>query len=172
MKIIIYPDPHLRAMTKPVVRVNDEVRELVDNLAETMYTSNGIGLASTQVGASVRVSVIDVDYPRGSPNLLVLVNPEILAWEGKTVTEEGCLSFPDIREEIYRAERVKIRSLDRDGRAFELDADGLLSVALQHEIDHLDGLLIIDRISFLKKKQLLPRLRVKRRKSPNIHCEI
>jgi peptide deformylase len=162
LDIVTYPDALLRAKAEPVLRVDDEVRKLVDDMAETMYAASGIGLASNQIGVLKQVAVVDVDYPQSKPNLIALLNPEIIEQEGETTTEEGCLSFPDVREKITRNTRVKIRALGRDGQAFELEADGLLGVALQHEIDHLNGVLIIDRVSFLKKRLIHRQMKSKK----------
>jgi len=154
LDIIKYPDERLRAHAEPVSVVDEEIRKLVDDMAETMYAAPGIGLAANQVGVLKRIVVIDVDYPDSSPDLLVLINPEIVERQGKICWEEGCLSFPDVREDVERAERIKFRALDRDGRVFEKEAEGLLAVAVQHELDHLDGVLLIDHVSFLKKRMI------------------
>ncbi len=151
LNIVTYPSEHLRAESEYVTVFDDEVRKLIDDMAETMYAASGAGLAANQVGVQKRIAVIDVDYHRGEPNLIVIVNPEIGAREGEISTEEGCLSFPDVREEISRWARVVVVAQDRKGEEFQLEAEGFLGVALQHEIDHLDGLLIIDHISSLKK---------------------
>ena len=152
LEIVTYPDKRLRAKAETVVEVDEEICQLVDDMAETMYAASGIGLASNQVGVLKRVAVVDIGYLQGRSNLIVLINPEILEQNGEISTEEGCLSFPGISEEIGRAARVKVRALDRDGHPFELETKDLLSVTLQHEIDHLDGILIIDHVSFLKKR--------------------
>lgn len=152
LEIVTYPDDRLKTKALPVESVDDEVRRLVDEMAETMYTAPGIGLAANQVGVLKRIAVIDVDYPDGKPNLLVLINPEIVRREGEITWEEGCLSFPDVHEDVVRAAEIEVRALDRDGKAFSIEAGGLLAVAAQHEIDHLDGIVFIDHISFLKRK--------------------
>lgn len=152
LDIVVYPDEHLQTASEPVQEVNDQVRKLIDDMAETMYAAPGIGLAANQVGINQRVIVVDVEYTDAAPHLIAMVNPEIVARDGKIVWEEGCLSFPEIREEILRSERLKVKALDRNGEPFEVEADGLLAVALQHEMDHLDGVLLIDHVSFLKKR--------------------
>jgi peptide deformylase len=152
LEIVIYPDERLRAKAKPVAEVDEKIRRLVDDMAETMYAAPGVGLAANQVGVLKRVAVIDTDYSEGEPNLIVVVNPEIVEKRGEITWEEGCLSFPDIREDVLRAERVRVRALNREGKPFELEAQGFLAIALQHEIDHLDGVLLVDHVSFLKKR--------------------
>ena len=154
LEVLKYPDERLRTKAQPVDVVDDDVRRLIDQMAETMYAAPGIGLAANQVGVLQRVAVIDVSYPDGEPDLKVLVNPEIVERQGSIVWEEGCLSFPEVHEDINRSERVRVAALDRDGQPHEIEADGLLAVALQHEIDHLDGVLLIDHVSFLKKQMI------------------
>ena len=149
---LIYPDPRLREVADPVERVDDEVRSLVEDMAETMYDAPGVGLAATQVGVNKRVFIIDIADEDEPSNLQVFINPEILLREGTQSWKEGCLSFPDVSEEIKRAERVKVRALDVNGAEFELEADGLLAVAIQHENDHLDGVLMVDKVSPLKRR--------------------
>ncbi len=154
LEIIRYPDERLRTKAEPVAAVDDEIRRIVDDMAETMYAAPGIGLAGNQVGVLKRIAVIDVDYTDGSPNLIALINPEIVAREGDVTWEEGCLSFPDLHEDVVRAEQVRVRALNREGEQFEIEADGLLAVAMQHEIDHLDGVVFIDHLSFLKRQMI------------------
>ncbi len=154
LEIIRYPDERLRTMAEPVAEVDDEIRRIVDDMAETMYAAPGIGLAGNQVGVLKRIAVIDVDYTDGSPNLIVLINPEIVAREGNVTWEEGCLSLPDLHEDVVRAEQVRVRALNHEGEQFEIEADGLLAVATQHEIDHLDGVVLIDHLSFLKRQMI------------------
>lgn len=149
-----YPDPVLRAKTAPVTTIDDSLQKLIDDMVETMHAAPGVGLAANQVGVSLQVAVIDLgDREDGKPRqpLVVLINPEILSQEGSIVSEEGCLSLPDYTENVKRAKRVKVRAKDRKGQPFELEAEGLMAKALQHEIDHLNGLLFIDRLSPLKK---------------------
>ena len=154
-KILLYPE-HSDVLTTecdPVETVDDEIRQLVDDLAETMYDAPGIGLAAPQVGVTKRVTVIDTSGPdQAGDNLHVLINPEIVDQEGSQSREEGCLSFPGLYGEVVRSEWVKVRALDRDGEEYELEADGLLAVALQHEIDHLDGVLFLNRMTPLKRR--------------------
>ncbi|PZN32788.1 MAG: peptide deformylase, partial [Proteobacteria bacterium] len=142
LPILEFPDPRLRTRAQPVAEVDETVRRLIDDMFETMYAAPGIGLAATQVNVHRRVVVIDVSEDRSEP--LALVNPEILARDGVEETEEGCLSVPGYYEKVRRAETVRVRALDRNGERIEFDADGLLAVCIQHEIDHLDGKLFVD----------------------------
>jgi peptide deformylase len=158
LPILEYPDPRLREVAQPVETVTDETRKLVDDMAETMYGAPGCGLAATQVGVNQRVFVIDIATEDEPSNLLVFINAEILELDGTQTWNEGCLSFPGISEEIKRAERVRVRALNRDGQPFELEADGLLAVAIQHENDHLNGVLMIDKLSALKKRMMSRKL--------------
>jgi peptide deformylase len=157
-EILEYPDPRLREVAKPVAAVTDEIRTLIDDMAETMYAAPGCGLAATQLGIDKRIFVIDVASEDEPSELRAFINPEITATDGTQLWNEGCLSFPGVSEEIKRAERVKVRALDRDGKAFELEADGLLAVAIQHENDHLNGVLMIDKLSALKKRMMSRKL--------------
>jgi peptide deformylase len=150
--ILHYPDPRLRQKALPVERITPEIEKLIDDMAETMYAAPGVGLAATQIGETHRLFIIDVAAEDEPSNLIVFINPEILSTEGSEVGAEGCLSFPGVTEDIKRAQRVRVRALDRKGQAFELEADGLLAVAIQHENDHLDGTLMIDRVGVLKKR--------------------
>jgi len=152
LAILIYPDPRLRNRALPVEQVDDSVRQLAADMAETMYEAKGVGLAATQVGVDRRVVVIDCDPGGENSQLLTLINPEILDRQGASYEEEGCLSVPGYVAHVRRAERVKARWLDLDGRQQEIETDGLLAIALQHEIDHLDGRLFIDRLSPLKRE--------------------
>ncbi|ROR34253.1 peptide deformylase [Inmirania thermothiophila] len=163
LTILHFPDSRLRNRAEPVERVDDEVRRLVDDMFETMYDAPGIGLAATQVNVPRRVVVIDVSEARDQP--LCLINPEILAAEGEEVSEEGCLSVPGVYERVRRAARVRVRALDREGAPFELDAEGLLAVCIQHELDHLEGRLFIDRLSELKRERIRKRLEKLRRQT-------
>ncbi|HEY9448561.1 MAG TPA: peptide deformylase [Gemmatimonadaceae bacterium] len=150
LDIYVLGAPILRQETKPIEEITDEIRTLVDDLFETMYAANGVGLAAPQVGRSERIAVVDVDdHP------LVLINPEIVLVEGKQRGEEGCLSVPDIYVDVERARRVVVRALDRDGKPFEIDADEYLARCFQHEIDHLHGRLFIDYLSFVKRRAAL-----------------
>ncbi|MBI4681893.1 MAG: peptide deformylase [Nitrospirae bacterium] len=147
-----YPEKILRTKTEPVNEFNSELQKLVDDMIETMYAAPGVGLAANQVGILKQVAVIDVGSSEGKSSLIVLINPEIINEEGENNSEEGCLSIPDYTTIVKRAERVKVKGLDRDGKPIEIDADGLLAKALQHELDHLNGLLLIDRIGRIKKE--------------------
>lgn len=150
--ILHYPDPRLRQKALPVGDITPEILKLIDDMAETMYAAPGVGLAATQIGEPHRIFLVDVAGENEPSNLLVFINPEIVRQEGSQVGPEGCLSFPGVSEDIKRAERVRVRARGRDGATFELEADGLLAVAIQHEFDHLDGVLMIDRMGALKKR--------------------
>jgi peptide deformylase len=152
-EIVIWPDPVLKKPSTPVALVDDEVRQLIDDLAETMYAADGVGLAAPQVGISMRVVVIDTSPRQEGQKLLHLVNPEIVKTEGETVFSEGCLSVPGEAEEVERAAKVWVRAIGRDGEPFEVEGEGLLAIALQHEIDHLDGTLIRRRMKKLKEER-------------------
>jgi peptide deformylase len=160
--ICTYPDPVLRTKTARVDVIDDALNRLIDDMIETMHAAPGVGLAANQVGVSLQLAVIDLshveDEDRRHP-LLVLINPEFLSLEGSVTEEEGCLSIPEYTESVKRAAMVKVRALDRSGKIFELEAQGLLAKALQHEIDHLNGLLFIDRLSPLKKNIFKRRFR-------------
>ncbi len=156
LEILIFPDPRLRNRAKPVSAVDNRIQSLIDDLFETMYEAPGIGLAATQVGIPLRIAVIDVSEDQSQP--LCLINPEILTREGEETMEEGCLSVPGYRESVTRAERIRLRALDRTGKPFELAADDLLAVCIQHEIDHLDGKLFVDYLSALKRQRIRKKL--------------
>ena len=159
LKIVKYPEPVLSQPGEPVSEFDGELRKLAADMFETMYAAQGIGLAAPQVGVSKRVTVIDLSAGKDPAKKLVLVNPEITFSEGKQYEEEGCLSFPDIREKVVRAFKVKIRAQDEKGKWFEMEGDELLSRAFQHEIDHLDGMLFIFRMSALKRDLNLRKIR-------------
>ncbi len=161
LPILTFPNPRLRNKAQPVRGVDAGVRRLVDDMFETMYAAPGIGLAAIQVDVPLRVIVIDISDGHDSP--LCLINPEILEREGEEQMEEGCLSVPGFFEEVSRAERVRVRALDREGQPFEIDTDGLLAVCIQHEIDHLDGKLFVDYISSLKRQRIRRRLEKEQR---------
>jgi peptide deformylase len=150
--ILHYPDARLREPGKKVETISAEIRQLVDDMAETMYAAPGVGLAATQIGEAHRIFLVDIAGEDEPSNLHVFVNPEIVKREGDHVGPEGCLSFPGITEDIKRAAKVTVRALDREGKSFELTAEALLAVAIQHEHDHLDGTLMIDRMGMLKKR--------------------
>jgi peptide deformylase len=154
--ILCLPDPQLRAISEKVAVVDDDVRALMDDMLETMYAAPGIGLAAIQIGVAKRVLVIDLAKNGEAPAPRFFINPEILATsEEESVYDEGCLSLPDYYEDVTRPARVRVRYLDRDGQACEIEADGLLATCLQHEIDHLDGKLFIDHISRLKRERAI-----------------
>ena len=153
-EILKYPDPRLREVAKPVAAVTPEIQALVDDMAETMYESQGCGLAATQIGENHRIFVVDCAGEDEPSDFRVFINPEIVNAEGDQLWNEGCLSFPGVSEEIKRAERVRVRALDRSGKPFEIEADGLLAVAVQHELDHLNGVLMIDKLSALKRRMM------------------
>ena len=152
LEILQYPDPRLRTKAQPVATVDDEVRALIEALFETMYAAPGIGLAATQVNVHRRVIVIDVSPDQDQP--LCLINPEILETRGENYSEEGCLSVPDVFETVARAEFIRVRALRGDGAAQEFEADGLLAVCIQHELEHLDGKLFVDHLSELKRSRI------------------
>lgn len=156
LNIVHYPDPRLRRIAKPVAAVDGSVRQLVADMAETMYKAPGIGLAAIQVDVPKRVIVIDISESRDQ--LKVFVNPEILARDGQQVLEEGCLSVPGIYDEVERAAHVRVRALDADGQSFEMDAEGLLATCIQHEIDHLDGKVFVDYLSRMKQTRIQKKL--------------
>jgi peptide deformylase len=152
LPILEYPDPRLRIRAEPVTKVDADIRRFVEDLFETMYAAPGIGLAATQVNVHKRILVLDVSTDRTEP--YCLINPEILSSEGTTSAEEGCLSVPEFYDYVERAAKIKVRALGRDGKPFELDAEGLLAVCIQHEMDHLEGKLFVDYLSDLKRERL------------------
>jgi peptide deformylase len=161
LPILEYPDPRLRTLAKPVAAVDDDLRRLAKDMLETMYDAPGIGLAATQVDVHLRLLVADVSEARDDPH--VFINPEIVEKDGIEITEEGCLSVPGVYERVERAEHIRLRSLNLDGDEFEIEADGLLAVCIQHEIDHLDGKLFVDYLSDLKRTRIRKRLDKARR---------
>ncbi|MEQ1661633.1 MAG: peptide deformylase [Thiobacillus sp.] len=156
LDILHYPDPRLHTVAKPVQAVDARIQQLVSDMAETMYAAPGIGLAATQVNVHERVVVIDVSEDRSA--LRVFINPELIAQSGEAEGEEGCLSVPGIFDRVKRAERVTVRALDRNGMPFELMAEGLLAVCIQHEMDHLLGKVFVDYLSALKRNRIKTRL--------------
>lgn len=156
LTILEYPDPRLRTKAQPVAAVDDRIRQLIDDMFETMYAAPGIGLAATQVDVHERVVTIDISEDGSEP--LALINPEIVAKDGIEKTQEGCLSVPGIFENVERADWIKLAYLDRDGQPQSLEADGLLAVCIQHECDHLDGKLFVDYLSSLKRNRARKRL--------------
>ena len=161
LKILEFPDPRLRTKAAPVELVDDALRTLIDDMFDTMYDAPGIGLAATQVDVHQRLLVTDVSPDKSEP--YVLINPEIIEKDGVTVTDEGCLSVPGYFEEVERAEHIRVRFLDRDGKEQEMEADGLLAVCIQHEMDHLDGKLFVDYLSETKRLRIRKKLEKERR---------
>lgn len=168
LDILEFPDPRLRTHAARVTQVDDALRRLIADMFETMYAAPGIGLAAPQVNVHKQLLVIDLSEDRSQPH--VFVNPEILAREGDTETEEGCLSVPGIYERVHRAQRITVRAMDRNGVAFEMNAEGLLAVCIQHEMDHLNGKLFVDYLSDLKRTRIRTKLE-KERKHPNASRE-
>lgn len=156
LKIVEFPDPQLTLLAQPVVHVDKDLRRLADDMAETMYDAPGIGLAAPQVAAARRLIVVDVSENRNE--LMTLINPEILASSGEEEMKEGCLSVPGVLETVRRAERVTVRAQTMQGSTVELEADGLLAVCLQHEIDHLNGTIFVDHLSRLKQNMIRRKL--------------
>jgi peptide deformylase len=159
LKIVKYPEPVLSQPGEPVTEFDAKLAKLAEDMFETMYASQGIGLAAPQVAVSKRLTVIDLSLGKDPAQKLILVNPEVIFREGKQYEEEGCLSFPDIREKVVRAAKVRIRAQDLKGKWFEMDGEELLSRAFQHEIDHLDGMLFVFRMSALKRDINLRKIR-------------
>jgi peptide deformylase len=159
LKIVKYPEPVLSQPGEPVTEFNDELRRLVADMFETTYANQGIGLAAPQVGVSKRVTTIDLSMGKEPDDKLVFINPEIISSDGKLYEEEGCLSFPDIREKVVRAARVRVRAQDEHGKWFEMDGDDLMARCMQHEVDHLDGILFLFRMSALKRNLNLRKIR-------------
>jgi peptide deformylase len=151
LEILKYPDPRLSKIARPVENINDDIVQLINDMLETMYAAPGVGLAANQVGALYRIVVLDVDHENPQKKVYKLINPTIVRSEGEILWEEGCLSVVDFTAEVRRAARVEVAALDDHGKETKIEAEGLLAVALQHEIDHLDGKLFIDRISRLKR---------------------
>lgn len=164
LPILEFPDPRLRTRAQPVTEVDAALRKLIDDMLETMYAAPGIGLAATQVNVHKRLLVIDISEKHNEP--LALINPEIIMRDGVEETEEGCLSVPGIYDKVRRAEKIRVRALDRNGKQIELDADGLLAVCIQHEMDHLEGKLFVDYLSDLKRTRIRKKLEKERREAP------
>ena len=158
-EIVIWPDPILKERALPVDRVDDDVRRLLDDMAETMYAADGVGLAAPQIAVKKRVIVIDASPRQEGQKLVHLVNPEIIRTEGQLTYTEGCLSIPGEAEDVERAAKVWVRALDYAGKEFELEADGLLAIALQHETDHLEGTMFVDHLSSLKRELIRRRMK-------------
>ena len=162
LTILRYPDPRLHTVAKPVAEVDDRIRALIGDMAETMYAAPGIGLAATQVDVHLRVIVIDVSEARDQ--LTVLLNPELLMAEGIQECEEGCLSVPGVYEIVRRAQKVKVRALGLDGRPYEFEAEGLLALCIQHEMDHLEGKVFVEYLSRLKQTRIRAKLQKQQRR--------
>ena len=161
LPIIEFPDPRLRTVARPVKEVDTRIRQLIDDMFETMYEAPGIGLAATQVDVHERLLVLDVSEDKSYP--MVFINPEIVESEGSQVYQEGCLSVPGIYADVKRAERIVVKALDRDGQPFQVSADGLLAVCIQHEMDHLAGKVFVDYLSPLKRELVRKKLAKQRR---------
>jgi peptide deformylase len=162
--ILTAPDPRLKAVSEPVAKVDAEIRALIDDMIETMYGADGIGLAAIQVGVPKRVLVMDIDQKDGKKNPIAYVNPKILwASEEMATFEEGCLSVPEIWDEVERPAKIRAEYLDRDGKRHEIEAEGLLATCLQHEMDHLEGVLFLDHLSKLKRSMALKKLQKAKR---------
>lgn len=164
LNILEFPDPRLRKKAVPVDVFDDDLRRLIGDMFETMYAAPGIGLAATQVDVHRRLLVADVSRDMSAPH--VLINPVILEKDGVTVTDEGCLSVPGYFEEVERAEHIRVRFLDRDGEEREMEAEGLLAVCIQHEMDHLEGKLFVDYLSEAKRLRIRKKLEKERRQHP------
>jgi len=167
LEIIKYPHPLLKKRSREVDLIDGEIKRLVQDMIETMYHANGIGLAACQVGVSRRVIVIDVSPIDPSQSLIALINPEIISEEGEIENEEGCLSVPDCVERIRRREKISVKGLSLEGKEVEISGEGILAIALQHEIDHLNGILILDRMSRLKREMYRSKLKKEREKGEN-----
>lgn len=163
LKILHYPDPRLHTVAKPVDRVDEEIRQLAADMAETMYAAPGIGLAATQVDRHIRMILVDISETKDQ--LRIFINPEILARDGETVYEEGCLSVPGIYDKVTRAEHIRVKALDLHGNPFELEADGLLAICIQHEIDHLNGKVFVEYLSRLKQTRIRHKLQKQAREA-------
>ncbi len=163
LSVLQYPDPLLRKKAHPVVDFNAQLQKVIDDMFETMYEQGGVGLAATQVNIQQRIIVIDLSENHQEP--LCVINPEIIAREGTQFEFEGCLSFPSVYDKVERSAKIRLRALDRQGQTFELDATDLLSICIQHEIDHLDGILFLDHLSRLKQDRVRKKLAKNRRRT-------
>ncbi|MBI2290843.1 MAG: peptide deformylase [Betaproteobacteria bacterium] len=162
LPVLQYPDPRLHTVASPVTRVDDKIRRLIKDMADTMYAAPGVGLAATQVDVHRRVIIVDISETHDQ--LKVFINPEIITRSGASDCAEGCLSVPGIFEKVQRAERIKVRALDTHGRFFELDAEALLAVCIQHEMDHLEGKVFVEYLSRLKQQRILAKLKKQQRR--------
>lgn len=157
LNILNYPDPKLHTIAKPIEVVDNSIKKLIDDMAETMYSAPGIGLAATQVDRHLQLILVDISETKD--NLKVFINPKIIESSGQQVYEEGCLSVPDVFESVSRAERIRVKALDREGKSFELEADGLLAVCIQHEMDHLLGKVFVEYLSPLKRNRIKTKMK-------------
>jgi peptide deformylase len=161
LSILLYPDSRLHTVAQPVSRVDDEIRKLINDMAETMYAAPGVGLAATQVDVHRRVIVVDTSPAHDG--LKAFINPKIVESSGESDCDEGCLSVPGIYEKVRRAQKIRVAALDADGNPFELEAEGLQAVCIQHEMDHLDGKVFVEKLSRLKRERILTKLRKRHR---------
>jgi peptide deformylase len=161
LSILLYPDPRLHIVAQPVARVDDEIRKLINDMAETMYAAPGVGLAATQVDVHKRVIVVDTSPARDG--LKAFINPRIVESLGESDCDEGCLSVPGIYEKVRRAQKIRVAALDADGNPFELEAEALQAVCIQHEMDHLDGKVFVEKLSRLKRERILTKIRKRQR---------
>ncbi|HUU41610.1 MAG TPA: peptide deformylase [Desulfatiglandales bacterium] len=151
MEIVTYPNPILTKKAEPVENIDEDIQNIIDGMATMMYQASGIGLAANQVGIAKRIIVFDINYKEKGKDLKVLINPTILLAEDKTESEEGCLSVPDFQGKIFRKRQIKAQGVDRTGKPIDIDAEDLLAICIQHEIDHINGTLILDHVSYLKR---------------------
>ncbi len=163
LEILTYPHPTLRKRSKEVERIDEEIERLLHDMAETMYEANGVGLAACQIGVPQRVIVLDVSPIDPQHGFFAMINPEIVFQEGEVDHEEGCLSVPDFFEKVKRIERIRVKGMSPDGKEIEVTGEGILAFALQHEIDHLNGILILDRLSHLKREVYRDKLKKKKK---------
>jgi len=164
LEILKYPHPLLKKRSKKVDQIDGEVKKLIRDMTETMYNANGIGLAACQAGVPLRVIVVDVSPIDPQHGLFAMINPEIISEEGEIDYEEGCLSVPDCLEKVKRSEKIRVRGISPDGKEIEVAGEGILAFALQHEIDHINGILILDRVSRLKREIYRNKLKKEKRK--------
>jgi peptide deformylase len=168
LEILKYPNPNLKKKSQPVEKIDPSLRQLVQDMAETMYAAPGVGLAAPQVGHLLRVVVLDVNPATQPKKLIVLINPEIITSEGECVWDEGCLSLPDFTEEVKRKKKVVVRGRNLEGEAIEIEGEDLLAVALQHEIEHLEGILLVDHLSPLKRSLYKRQLQKEKKKGQTL----
>ncbi len=168
LEILKYPHPTLKKRSKEVDRIDREVKKLIEDMTETMYQANGVGLAACQVGVPRRIIVVDVSPIDSQQSFFALINPEVITEEGEIDHEEGCLSVPDCFEKLRRREKIRVRGISPEGRGMEVAGEGILAIALQHEIDHINGILILDRISRLKREIYRDKLKKEKRKEERV----